>query len=77
MKSALKAARANPTKETVGVLYSSLDRAVKTGVMKLNTASRLKSRLNKAMKTKGVTNVFGKTALPKPAKKKETVKKSK
>ena len=59
MKTALKAARANPTKETISNLYSALDRAVKTNITTRNTAARLKSRLNKSMKTKGVENVFG------------------
>ena len=60
MKTALKTARTNPTKETVSALYSALDRAVKTNITTKNTAARLKSRLNKMIKAKKIENVFGK-----------------
>lgn len=51
MKSAMKVARANPTKENMSKLHSALDLAVKKGVAKRNMAARVKSRISKVAKT--------------------------
>ncbi|GAB4026211.1 MAG: hypothetical protein Fur0011_1030 [Candidatus Microgenomates bacterium] len=60
VKSALKAARSKPTKESVSAFYKAIDRAVKKSLIPERTASRLKSRLVKLSKTLGVASVFGK-----------------
>ena len=60
VKSALKAARSKPTKESVGAFYKAIDRAVKKSLIPERTASRLKSRVVKLSKTLGVASVFGK-----------------
>ncbi len=60
LKRALKAARTNPTKETILGFYSAVDRAVAKKLVKLGTASRLKSRLVKMAKAKLPSSIFGK-----------------
>ncbi len=52
VKSALKAARSKPTKESIGAFYTAVDRAVKKSLIPERTASRLKSRLVKLSKKK-------------------------
>jgi ribosomal protein S20 len=52
VKSAIKAARANPTPESVAQFYSAVDHAVAKKLVAKRTASRLKSRLVKFAKTK-------------------------
>lgn len=60
VKSTLKAARSNPTLESVSAFYKAVDRAVKKSLVPSRTASRLKSRLVKLGKTRGLATVFGK-----------------
>ncbi len=43
----IKAARRQPSKDTLPPLFSALDKAVKTHLIHANRASRLKSRLSK------------------------------
>ncbi|MCA9369748.1 30S ribosomal protein S20 [Candidatus Woesebacteria bacterium] len=45
MRTALKAVRANPTKETVATAYSAVDKAVKRNQIHKNKAARLKSQV--------------------------------
>ncbi|MCE7897795.1 MAG: hypothetical protein DPW11_04805 [bacterium] len=60
VKSTLKIARTSPTRESVGAFYAAVDRAVKKNLVPERTASRLKSRLVKLSKSRGVASVFGK-----------------
>lgn len=60
LKSALKAARTAPSKETITSFYTAVDRAVAKKLVPLRTASRLKSRLVKLAKSKLPTSIFGK-----------------
>jgi len=60
MKTAIKTARANPSKETLTELYSVLDIAVKKHLTKKNTAARLKSRIVKMAKEQKIDNPFKK-----------------
>lgn len=60
VKSALKAARNTPTKESISAFYTAVDRAVKKSLIPERTASRLKARLVKLSKTRGIASVFGK-----------------
>jgi len=52
IKEVLKKTRQKPTKESLKVVASVLDRAVKKKIIHQNKASRLKSRLSKLLKTK-------------------------
>lgn len=52
MKSAIKAAKLNPTKENLSAMASALDKAVKKGITKKNTAARTKSRVSARAKAK-------------------------
>jgi ribosomal protein S20 len=52
VKSAIKVARANPTKEAVAAFYSAVDHAVAKKLVAKRTAARLKSRLVKLAKSK-------------------------
>lgn len=47
MKTALKRAKAKPTKKNLALAYSALDRAVKKKLIHKKKAARLKSRLSK------------------------------
>lgn len=60
VKSALKAARLTPTKQSVGTFYQAIDRAVKKNLIPARTAARLKSRLVKLAKSKVSVSIFGK-----------------
>lgn len=60
VKSTLKTARNKPSVETVGAFYTAVDRAVKKNLMPKRTASRLKSRLVKLSKLRGVMAIFAK-----------------
>lgn len=51
IKSALKAFKANPSKETLAKAQSEYDKAVKKDLMKKNTASRRKAKLHAIAKT--------------------------
>lgn len=50
MKKAIKAARQNPTPDTLKVAQKNLDKAAKNNLLHKNKASRLKSRLVKLLK---------------------------
>lgn len=71
IKSAVKAFIATPSVETLSKAQSELDKAVKKGLIKKNTASRRKSSLSAVAKKAGV-----KFEAKKPATKKTTAKKS-
>lgn len=51
IKAALKAFKANPSKETLAKAQSEYDKAVKKDLMKKNTASRRKAKLHAILKT--------------------------
>lgn len=57
-KGATKAAKAKMDTTTITRLYSALDKAVSKKIIKLNKASRIKARILKAMKIKGITSPF-------------------
>ncbi len=46
LKEALKSFRKSPSAETLATAFQTLDKSAKGGVIKKNTASRLKSRLH-------------------------------
>lgn len=50
--SAVKQARKTPTVKKLSLAFQKLDKAVKSGVIHSNKASRLKSRLSKLLKKK-------------------------
>ncbi|MES2953769.1 MAG: 30S ribosomal protein S20 [Patescibacteria group bacterium] len=50
LKGAIKDARADRSKESLSKAYQAIDKAVKGGLIKKNTAARKKSRLVKAFK---------------------------
>lgn len=52
VKSAIKVARANPTKEAISAFYSAVDHAVSKKLVAKRTAARLKARLVKLAKSK-------------------------
>lgn len=54
VKTAIKAFRDTPTGENLAVAQSELDKAVKKGLIKLNTASRRKAALYQVAKAAGV-----------------------
>ena len=66
VKTALKKAKISPSLKTVAIAYSAIDRAKKKKIIKTNKASRLKSRLIKAI---------GKTMKQSPFEKKKALKK--
>lgn len=71
IKGATKAFAAKPSQETLSKAQSELDKAVKKGLIKKNTASRRKAGLAKAAKTAGVKPTAAKKATTaKPAAKK-------
>lgn len=72
IKEATKSFIAEPTKESLSKAQSELDKAVKKGLIKKNTASRRKSNLSKVAKKAGAS-----TAKPKIAKKKAASKTTK
>jgi ribosomal protein S20 len=67
IKGATKAFVATPSQETLSKAQSELDKAVKKGLIKKNTASRRKAGLAKAAKTAGVKPTATKKATAKPA----------
>lgn len=67
IKSANKAFVAKPTSETLGKAHSELDKAVKKGLIKKNTAARRKSSLSKAAKAADVKLAPAKKAATKTA----------
>lgn len=69
IKSAVKAFIAAPSAETLSKAQSELDKAVKKGLIKKNTASRRKSSLAAAAKKAGVKFEAKKAAKKAPAKK--------
>lgn len=71
IKTAVKAFVANPSAETLAKAQSELDKAVKKGLIKKNTAARRKSALAAASKKAGVKLAApAKKAAAKPAAKK-------
>ncbi len=79
IKTAIKAFRDTPTGENLAVAQSELDKAVKKGLLKLNTASRRKAALYQVAKAAGVVakeakkvEKSAKTAAAKPATAKKT-----
>lgn len=52
LKEAVKSYKKSPSAEALAKVFQSLDKAAKTGILKKNTASRLKSRLSVLLKTK-------------------------
>lgn len=76
IKTAVKAFVANPSAETLAKAQSELDKAVKKGLIKKNTAARRKSALAAAGKKAGVKLAApAKKAAAKPAAKKTEAKK--
>lgn len=51
LKDLIKKARSQKTPENLRVVYSALDKAVKTHLIRKNKAARLKSRLSKGAST--------------------------
>lgn len=51
-ESSLKQGQADAMKQTLSTLFSLLDKGVKTGIYKINKASRDKARLSKLIKAK-------------------------
>ena len=79
IKTAVKAFVATPSAETLSKAQSELDKAVKKGLIKKNTASRRKSALAAAAKKAGVkfeAKKAPKAAAKKPATKKAPAKKT-
>ncbi len=77
IKTAVKAFVATPSAETLSKAQSELDKAVKKGLIKKNTASRRKSALAAAAKKAGVKLEAKKAAkAPKAAAKKPATKKA-
>ena len=74
IKAAVKAFVAAPSAETLSTAQSELDKAVKKGLIKKNTASRRKSALAAAAKKAGVKLEAKKAAAKAPAKKPATKK---
>ena len=75
IKAANKAFVAKPSAATAAKAQSELDKAVKKGLIKKNTASRRKANIAKAAKTAGVKPAATKKAAVKPtATKKAAVK---
>lgn len=60
-RGAIKAAKTSAEAKSVARLYQALDRAVAKKVIKLSRASRIKARILKAAKVRGMTSPFGKT----------------
>jgi ribosomal protein S20 len=54
LRTALKTFTTKPANEALNQSYSELDKAVKKGIMKKNTAARKKAQLAKTAKTAGV-----------------------
>jgi len=59
LKTALKAAKSVASSENIAKLYSAVDRAVKSKVLKLNTASRIKAGVVRVAKVKATETPFG------------------
>lgn len=57
-KGATKAAKAKTEASTVSRLYQALDRAVAKKIIKLTKASRIKARILKSAKAKGLASPF-------------------
>jgi len=85
IKAATKAFVAKPSADTLSKAQSELDKAVKKGLIKKNTAARRKAKLAAAAKTAGVkladsskktTATAKKAPAKKPAAKKTTAKKT-
>lgn len=80
IKSANKAFVAKPSQETLSKAHSELDKAVKKGLIKKNTAARRKANLSKAAKAASVKPAAAakkpatKPAAAKPAAKKPAAK---
>lgn len=74
MRSAIKKARTDLTQENIAKAYSQIDKAVKTGIIKSNTAARAKSGLV-ANRQKGGKSPFSKSSSGKPQVKNNTQKK--
>lgn len=72
LRAVVKEFTTKPTAETFKAAQGKIDRAVKRGVLKLNTASRKKAKLAKVAKAAGVKIV----ATAKPAVKKTETKKA-
>lgn len=78
IKSAVNVFVAKPSNKALSAAYSELDKAVKKGLIKKNTAARRKAQLSKIAKKVKVSNTPVKKAAIKPAKttaKKTTTKK--
>ena len=75
IKTAVKAFSAEPSAKSLAEAKSELDTAVKTGLIKKNTAARRKSALSKIAKKAGVTLEAAKKPAAKPATAKKTAAK--
>ncbi len=75
IKSATKAFAAKPSAATLSKTQSELDKAVKKGLIKKNTAARRKANLAKTAKAAGVKPSTTKKAATKPAATKKTAAK--
>lgn len=74
VKSAIKAARSKPAKDSLAEMYSALDVAVKKKLVPENRAARVKARLLKHMKAETVKSPFAKEVKKNPPKKKTVAK---
>ncbi|NTW61186.1 30S ribosomal protein S20 [Candidatus Saccharibacteria bacterium] len=79
IKSAVSTFSAKPSTKSLSVAHSEIDKAVKKGLIKKNTAARRKAQLAKKAKNAGTATVTKKTAVKPVAKKvaaKTTAKKA-
>lgn len=76
VKTAVKVFLAKPTAETLSAAQSEIDKSLKKGLIKKNTASRRKAALSKTAKEAGVKLEAKKKAAPKKTEAKATEKKT-
>lgn len=76
VKTAVKAFLVKPTAETLSAAQSEIDKSLKKGLIKKNTASRRKAALSKTAKEAGVKLEAKKKAAPKKTEAKATEKKA-
>lgn len=76
VKTAVKAFLAKPTAETLSAAQSEIDKSLKKGLIKKNTASRRKAALSKTAKEAGVKLEAKKKATPKKTEAKAAEKKA-
>lgn len=75
VKTAVKEFLAKPTAETLSAAQSEIDKSLKKGLIKKNTASRRKASLSKTAKEAGVKLEAKKKAAPKKTEAKATTEK--